>query len=112
MSNGMLARLSDAVDAARNPNIISTDPFDEIIELVAAVDEFLASTRIEQLRDVLRDENGLAPTEARTDVLIAVVFEMNRTDENWEFPGGPSARDYAADAIRFLETRYGSQWTK
>lgn len=63
----------------------------------------------ERLRDVLRDGNGLPPTNAMADVLIAVLFAADRTDEKWSergFPGVPSTTDYAAGVVKFLELRY------
>lgn len=64
---------------------------------------------IERLRDALRDENGLLPTNAATDVMIAALLAMERIDEKWSergFPGVPSTTDYAAGAVKFLELRY------
>lgn len=64
----------------------------------------------EKFRDILRDENGLLPTDAATDLLITVLLSTEKTDERWgnnDLPGVPSVTDYAGDAIRFLKHRYG-----
>lgn len=66
---------------------------------------------IGKIRNALRDENGLPPppTDAATDVMIAVLFAMDQTERKWDdrgFPGAPSTTDYAAGVVKFLERRY------
>lgn len=58
----------------------------------------------EALRDFLRDENGLPPTEATTDVIIAVIEQTIRTDENHDgrVDNVPTVSTYAKDTERAL----------
>jgi hypothetical protein len=67
-------------------------------------------SNVESTTDVLRnrvaealtDENGLPPTRAALDVIMAVVRETERTDENWQESSAPSLERYAIDAERIL----------
>jgi hypothetical protein len=102
-------RLSDAADTLRNIDVNGRDEDDAITELIDAADDMLNAAPIEKIRDALHDDNGLPPTAAASDVLIAVIFALNRTDEKWGergFPGAPSTTDYAAAVAAFLELRY------
>lgn len=62
----------------------------------------------EALRQVLRDENGLPPTLAATDVIMAVVESINYTDERHS-PNhadlAPTFKRYALDAEQLLRIR-------
>jgi hypothetical protein len=101
-------RLSDAADVLRAKREQHRGD-DDIAELIFAADAMTEATPIEKIRDALRDANGLAPTDAASDVLVAVIFALNRTDEKWGdrgFPGAPSTTDYAAAVAAFLELRY------
>jgi hypothetical protein len=104
-------RLADAVDAVRSVKTMATPTqvaanYDELID---AADAMLDAAPIDKIRDALNDANGLPPTAAASDVLVAVIFALNRTDEKWGergFPGAPSTTDYAAAVAAFLELRY------
>lgn len=60
----------------------------------------------DQLREVLKDANGLPPTHAAADVLVAVLYAVDRVDEAWDHPGAPSVTDYAVHVVDFLSKRY------
>lgn len=61
----------------------------------------------ERLRAVLADENGLPPTHAATEVIVAVIEETVRTDENHDGKKSPvpDFSRYAIDAERILRIR-------
>lgn len=54
----------------------------------------------DRLRNTLRDENGLQPTEAATDVLMMTVKEIEATDEKWEGAKTPPRSVYALNITR------------
>lgn len=70
-------------------------------ELSSAVGEFLDADLRDQFAAVLahHDENGLDPTPAAVDVLMAVVRSLDYTDEHHDTP---DASRYALDAEQAL----------
>lgn len=60
----------------------------------------------DQLREMLKDGNGFPPTLAAADVLVAVLYAVDRTDETWGSPGAPSVTDYALRIVDLLTKRY------
>jgi hypothetical protein len=76
------------------------------MQLVASVDELFEGTRADRIGEALRDENGLRPTAAALDVIMAVIRETERTDEHHgrkrtDSPT-PSLHRYSCDAERAL----------
>lgn len=85
---------------------------DNVYKLSQPVSEFLDMSAIDMISEVIayHDPNGLRPTDSELDVIKAVLFALDRTDEHWsehDFPGSPSVTDYAANAAVFLQKRYG-----
>lgn len=62
---------------------------------------FDASTR-DKLAEALTDENGLRPTEAALDVILAVVAATDDVDQNYTGRGAPTAVRYASAARHAL----------
>lgn len=99
-----MSTLIGAMGDAMNEYEELADPDDYIAaaaELSGTVGEFLNASKREQLAEILRDENGLAPTDAALDVIMAVIESTNKTDALWgesEQPNSPTAWHYAMNA--------------
>jgi hypothetical protein len=99
----LLGHLFDAVEDLRNTDPDEDYSVDDIADLMSATDEILESKTEDLLREVLRDENGFAPTPAAIEVIMEVVREINRTDNDWAEPDSqPGFWRYALDAERAL----------
>jgi hypothetical protein len=66
----------------------------------------------DELRDALRDENGLAPTGAALTVLTEVLTAIDGMDTYWgqERDGIPTEADYADHIVSHLVETYNLHW--
>lgn len=71
-----------------------------------ASDDGAGDRLCDQLREVLKDENGLPPTESAAAVLVAVLYAVDRVDGEWSHPAAPSVTDYAVRIVDLLSKRY------
>lgn len=104
----LIGRMSDALADADEVSYSTeqepTHPAETLIETVA---EFLNADRQEQLREVLRNENGLAPTSNALEVIMAAIKATDDLDAAWtNMPATPTVDAYRDRVILHMQNAH------